>query len=351
MENDAEKKQGGKTWSIQAFKLILAGALICWVVRGIDFTQLNQIASGRILVFTALAGAVIGTQLILCAVRWRILLRIQQIEIPFSRALSLSMQGTFFSLCMPGGAVGGDVVKAAFLVKETQKGKRLHGVTSIFIDRVIGMLALFFLVAAAVTFAMKEVLTFQPEVKYPVLILYRLCLAGLAAGLALFLQDVIFRIPFARTCLDFIDRMAKGRITPVLDSVKACRKDPGRLFAAFLLSVLAMHPLLVAGLVLIVTGITGTTAHTGGTVLASLLGGTAAAIPVTPGGLGTRDKITQLVLETQGIDSTGAGFAALLYTLALVLVSMTGVFFFLFDSWIRKSGNIPENKSSKESEK
>ena len=223
--------------------------------------------------------------------------------------------------------------------------------TSIFIDRVIGMLALFFLVAAAVTFAMKEVLTFQPEVKYPVLILYLLCLAGLAAGLALFLQDVIFRIPFARTCLDFIDRMAKGRITPVLDSVKACRKDPGRLFAAFLLSVLAMHPLLVAGLVLIVTGITGTTAHTGGTVLASLLGGTAAAIPVTPGGLGTRDKITQLVLETQGIDSTGAGFAALLYTLALVLVSMTGVFFFLFDSWIRKSGNIPENKSSKESEK
>lgn len=351
MENDAEKKQGWKKWSIQAFKLILAGALICWVVRGIDFTQLNQIASGRILVFTALAGAVIGTQLILCAVRWRILLRIQQIEIPFSRALSLSMQGTFFSLCMPGGAVGGDVVKAAFLVKETQKGKRLHGVTSIFIDRVIGMLALFFLVAAAVTFAMKEVLTFQPEVKYPVLILYLLCLAGLAAGLALFLQDVIFRIPFARTCLDFIDRMAKGRITPVLDSVKACRKDPGRLFAAFLLSVLAMHPLLVAGLVLIVTGITGTTAHTGGTVLASLLGGTAAAIPVTPGGLGTRDKITQLVLEAQGIDSTGAGFAALLYTLALVLVSMTGVFFFLFDSWIRKSGNIPENKSSKESEK
>ena len=254
------------------------------------------------------------------------------------------MQGTFFSLCMPGGAVGGDVVKAAFLVKETQKGKRLHGVTSIFIDRVIGMLALFFLVAAAGTFAMKEVLTFQPEVKYPVLILYLLCLAGLAAGLALFLQDVIFRIPFARTCLDFIDRMAKGRITPVLDSVKACRKDPGRLFAAFLLSVLAMHPLLVAGLVLIVTGITGTTAHTGGTVLASLLGGTAAAIPVTPGGLGTRDKITQLVLEAQGIDSTGAGFAALLYTLALVLVSMTGVFFFLFDSWIRKSGNIPENK-------
>ena len=351
MENNAEKKRNWKSWIIQFLKLILAGILICWVVRGIDFTHLNQAASCRVMAFTILAGIAIGAQLILCAVRWQMLLRIQQIEIPFLRALSLSMQGTFFSLCMPGGAVGGDVIKAAFLLRETQKGKKLHGVTSIFIDRVIGMLALFFLVAAAVSFAMKRVLAFPPEVKYPVIILYLLCLAGLAAGAALFLQDIIFRIPLARKCLEFADRLAKGRIKPVLESVECCRKAPGRLFATFLLSVLVMHPLLVLGLVLIVTGVTGTTAHTGGTILASLLGSTAAAIPITPGGLGTRDKITQMVLESQGISSTGASFAPLLYTLALVLVSMTGVFFFLFDSWFRKSGNIPENKTSKESEK
>ena len=123
MENDAEKKQGWKTWSIQAFKLILAGALICWVVRGIDFTQLNQIASGRILVFTALAGGVIGAQLILCAVRWRILLRIQQIEIPFSRALSLSMQGTFSPSACPAAPSEEMSSKRHYWSKRLRKGK------------------------------------------------------------------------------------------------------------------------------------------------------------------------------------------------------------------------------------
>ena len=69
-------------------------------------------------------------------------------------------------------------------------------------------------------------------------------------------------------------------------------------------------------------------------------GSTAAAIPVTPGGLGTRDKITQLVLESLGVGANASGFAPLLYTLAMIAVSLTGVFFFLSDSWLRKCGAV-----------
>ncbi len=344
VDNEVKKKQLMKRWAVQIFKLILAGLLIYWVVCDIDFAHLNRIASGRVAFFTFLCGIAIGIQLVLCAVRWRMLLKIQKIDIPFSRALSLSMQGTFFSLCMPGGAVGGDVVKAAFLLRETKKGQKLHGVTSIFIDRVIGMLALFFLVALAVTFAMGRVLAFRAEVKYPVLVLYLLSLAGLAAGLALFFQDMIFRIAPARKCLDFADRILRNRIRPVLESVRAYRGDPRRLFATFLLSILVMHPLLVCGLVLIVEGLTGTAAHAAPAAFASLLGSTAAAIPVTPGGLGTRDKITQLVLESLGVGTNASGFAPLLYTLAMIAVSLTGAFFFLADSWFRKHGTVQKEQ-------
>ena len=347
-ENDLQKKQFLRKWIVQICKLLLAGVLIYWVVYDIDFTHLNQIASGRIVVFTVLGGLMIGIQLVLCAVRWQILLRIQRIEVPFLRALSLSMQGTFFSLCMPGGAVGGDVVKAAFLLRETGKGQKLHGVTSIFIDRVIGMLALFFLAVIAVTTAFQEVSAFPAEVKYPVFILYLLCIAGLLAGAALFFQDLIFRISFTRKCLDSADRIARGRIRPVLNSVAAYRKDPRRLAAAFLLSLLVMHPLLVAGLVLIVFGITGTFSHTAAAVLASFLGSSAAAIPVTPGGLGVRDKITQLVLESLGLAPDPAGLAPVLYTLALVAVSLTGVFFFLFDFWFRKNSDMDETMKNED---
>ena len=340
------RKQFLRKWTVQILKLLLAVGLIYWVVCDIDFAQVKQIATCRIAVFTILGGTAIGIQLVLCALRWQILLGIQHIDIPFGRALSLSMQGTFFSLCMPGGAVGGDVVKAAFLIRETEKGSKVHGVTSIFIDRVIGMLALFLLVVAIVTCALKQVLAFPAEVRYPVILLYVLCIAGLAAGLALFLQDVIFRIPFAEKCLNFADRLGKGRIRQVLNSVEAYRRNPVRLGAAFLLSVLVMHPLLVAGLVLIVIGITGETYHAAAAAFAALLGGTAAAIPVTPGGLGTRDKITQLVLEALGVGQNASGFAPLLYTLALVLVSLTGAFFFLSDSWLRKKTDLSNNQQS-----
>ena len=349
LENSFSGQQKLRKWIVQLLKLLLACALIYWVVCDINFADLRQFATGRIVLFTVLGALAIGIQLVLCAVRWQILLRIQHIPIPFRRALSLSMQGTFFSLCMPGGAVGGDVVKAAFLIRETHRGQKLSGVTSIFIDRVIGMLALFLLVAAAVTFALPTVLAFDAAVKYPVLFLYVLCIAGLCAGIALFFQDVIFRIPLARRCLEFADPLMKGRLKSVLDSVEAYRRDPVRLLAAFLLSILVMHPLLVAGLILIVIGITGEVAYTAGAAFASLLGSTAAAIPVTPGGLGTRDKITQLVLESMGVGQNAAGFAPLFYTVALLAVSLTGVFFFLSDSWLRKMEKIQKDVNMGES--
>ena len=334
LETPLPQKHILRKWIVQILKFILAAGLISWVLCDINFADLKQLATGRIVFFTVLAGAAIGIQLVLCAVRWQILLRIQRIEISFLRALSLSMQGTFFSLCMPGGAVGGDVVKAAFLLRETGRGHRLNAVTSIFIDRVIGMLALFTLVAAAGPFAGKPILESGAEVKYPVLILYFLCLAGLAAGFALFFQDVILRIPPARKCLDFADGIAGGRIRAILNSVAAYRRDPRRLTGAFLLSILVMHPLLVISLILIVIGITGDTANTAAAASASLLGGAAAALPVTPGGLGVRDKITQMVLEALGVGQNASGIAPVLYSVVLIVLSLTGVFFFLADSWL-----------------
>ena len=113
METPLPQKHILRKWIVQILKFILAAGLISWVLCDINFADLKQLATGRIVFFTVLAGAAIGIQLVLCAVRWQILLRIQRIEISFLRALSLSMQGTFFSLCMPGGAVGGDVVDHA----------------------------------------------------------------------------------------------------------------------------------------------------------------------------------------------------------------------------------------------
>lgn len=74
------------------------------------------------------------------ALRWNILLRVQDIRISTRRTFGLFMIGVFFNLFLPG-TVGGDVVKVFYLLKETPQRKTAAMLT-VLMDRLIGMVAL-----------------------------------------------------------------------------------------------------------------------------------------------------------------------------------------------------------------
>ena len=74
------------------------------------------------------------------AKRWQVLLQFEALDIGFLRSLRLSLIGIFFNFFMPGG-VGGDVVKAGYLMRLT-KTKRWFIGWSILVDRVFGLIAL-----------------------------------------------------------------------------------------------------------------------------------------------------------------------------------------------------------------
>jgi len=80
---------------------------------------------------------------ILATVRWKILLAVQNINMSWLRTWQLFMIGTFFNLFMLG-STGGDVVKMFLTMRETKENKAA-ALLSVFMDRVIGMLALIFL--------------------------------------------------------------------------------------------------------------------------------------------------------------------------------------------------------------
>ena len=63
-----------------------------------------------------LAGiAVYGLVELVAGVRWQLLLRIQGIDLSWSRVFKLLLIGVFFNFFIPGGT-GGDVVKTFFLL-------------------------------------------------------------------------------------------------------------------------------------------------------------------------------------------------------------------------------------------
>jgi uncharacterized protein (TIRG00374 family) len=77
--------------------------------------------------------------------RWYMLVRAQDLPFRLSDGFRLGFVGFFFNAFMPG-AVGGDIIKAAFLVKE-QKDRRTIAVATIIMDRAIALWALVWFVA------------------------------------------------------------------------------------------------------------------------------------------------------------------------------------------------------------
>jgi uncharacterized membrane protein YbhN (UPF0104 family) len=76
--------------------------------------------------------------------RWYVLVRAQDLPFTMWNALRLGMVGFSLSTFLPG-SIGGDIVKAAFLAKE--QSRRTVAVATVLIDRALGLLGLFYLVA------------------------------------------------------------------------------------------------------------------------------------------------------------------------------------------------------------
>jgi uncharacterized protein (TIRG00374 family) len=98
---------------------------------------------------------VVGVAVFFCCTvvataRWKILLAVQGIRMTWLRTWQLFMIGMFFNLFMLG-STGGDVVKMFLAMREARENKAA-ALLSVFMDRVIGMLALIFLSVAFLYF-------------------------------------------------------------------------------------------------------------------------------------------------------------------------------------------------------
>jgi uncharacterized membrane protein YbhN (UPF0104 family) len=117
----------------------------------------------------------IAASLIVRAWRWQVILHGSGASIPFRRLVELYLVGTFFNAFLPSG-FGGDVVRAA---EAAQDVPATVAVSTVVIDRLSGLMALFVLALA--------ILPFRPP-DFPRTLLWLitgLSVAGLSAGLVL----------------------------------------------------------------------------------------------------------------------------------------------------------------------
>ena len=115
--------------------------IACWLIfDNIDIAELTQTFRRLNISRFLFALVVFMGGLCLIALRWWVFMRAQEIRIPLSMAIKLTYLGQFFTNFMPS-AVGGDLVRAWYVSKQTHK--KLQAALGVAVDRVIGLISTF----------------------------------------------------------------------------------------------------------------------------------------------------------------------------------------------------------------
>lgn len=145
-----------KNFLLGLLKGLLALVLLFWLYQKgvLDFKILSKLFN-PLLLSAALLNLVVTYYF--SSWRWQILLAVQNIRIPRWECYKLNLIGLFFNYVMPGG-VGGDVVKAFYIVKDHPHNRMGAGI-SVLLDRVMGLYAMILLAITSLVFHYSEVMS------------------------------------------------------------------------------------------------------------------------------------------------------------------------------------------------
>ena len=263
---------------------------------------------------------------LLAGVRWQILLRVQGIRISWWRMYGLLMVGLFFSLFIPGGT-GGDLVKGYYLLKEAPVGRKTSAALSVVMDRLLGLVGVA-LLTGSITAWRWDWLTADPLARnyiFTGLGVLGACIGGMLLAGIISAFRLAHRLP---------------------------QSLPGRSFITSLTGAYALYGR--AGLATLAAVVISVVAHAAHyttfycTARSMDMSGprkpdalelysalpvieTVAALPITPGGLGTREKLFDDMLTSLADLSDGVAPAiSILGYFCIAFWGVVGGIFYLF---------------------
>lgn len=278
-----------------------------------------------------------------CAWRWRRLARILAVELSFFQALSLTFQGYFFSLVIPGGAIGGDVVKMGFISQRSRHGKKTDGAFTVLMDRIIGMIALLILALAILLPSTPVLMNVSlPEVSlspgtHRLLIVgfALLCVAGLGACGVIFLHRQLQKLRPIAALLNCMDKWSHGLIGRLISATDTYNSNWWILARLIVESIFLVHLMTVVPLFFLLSGL-GVEYSYLTVITAVTIGNLVGLLPLFPAGVGGRDVATVTILAAGMIPDEVAKTAMLVYTAILLFFNLSGGWFFIFDFGHRK---------------
>ncbi len=282
--------------------------------------------------------------------RWHLLLKVRNIPCSLAEACSLTMQSFFFSLVMPGGAVGGDVVRAGFLARALPKERIFDGIFTILMDRFTGMLGIFLLALLTLPLTWWCVGTAGGYANIFILFLLAGAFAGAGCACIVFCHRKLERFGWYRKLRSFADRFSGGLFTKVEEALDCYRKHGKVLAVCVIASILAVN-LVLAGVMYFVclcfvpAPEVAVTAALGAVTVGNIAG----LIPATPSGIGMRDYFIMTILAAASFPADPL-LPAILMTLVISGFNLAGGLFFLLSKHPGRKNEMPSGESGKPAE-
>ncbi|MEI8293714.1 MAG: lysylphosphatidylglycerol synthase transmembrane domain-containing protein [bacterium] len=267
---------------LTALQIFITIGLLCWIFRNPEENR-KLLAALRVAnTWWLLPGlAALAAGLLLQTKRWLILLEVQGIAISYWRGLRIILVGMFFNLFLLG-STGGDIIKIFLIMREAPE-KKAGALLSVFIDRVVGVLALAAVSAVVILLRWQELMTHEVT-RY--LVFTVAVILGGSLGF-IFLAWLTGRLDWAAKLPQWLP--AREKIAEAAGAFVEYARAGGSVGTAFLLSI-------PAHLLMFSTFWFGGRAFSAGLNLLSVycvmpIVATVTALPISVGGAGLREGL------------------------------------------------------------
>ena len=244
--------------------------------------------------------------MVLLVWRWLWLLRVQGLHVDWLTALRLTWVGYFATIFLPGAA-GGDIAKAYAACRHQPKAK-MRAVSTVFMDRALGLYSFFFVGSAAGLYVVTHGCTVRQA---SVICSAVVCLITATGGLFLLLWR-----PSSGLAL----RLVPGRFRKAMkDSLGLYQHSKGKLVKIWLYSAFC-NLVIISAYVLVAAALGDKPAPA--QILAIPLVIVAMSLPISPGGLGVGEAVGAELFTAFGL--ANGGVIVLLVRFGGIMFSLPG---------------------------
>jgi len=323
-----------KKIAIQAVKILLSIAIITWLVQS---GKLNFSALGRLLApeYAFFAVLLMVANVTFASERWKVLVKSQGLNVKSWPLFKLTLIGNFFNFAMPGG-VGGDVVKAYYFTRENP-GTKVIAVTSVLMDRVLGLFAMILLALVVMCYDLDHIL--KIESLHNLFIFIAVLFVGFCVGLSVVFSSYLYDKGLLKRIIERMPLSAK--FMKLYESMHLYGKSGNRIIATIILSLLSQG-CAIAFLILVGSAAGFSTVPFKTFYLVAPLGFMATAIPISPAGVGVGQAAFYFLFNVYTGTETELGPTVITaYQVGMFVLSLWGAFFYL-----RRKEKLPDNQET-----